>query len=291
MPLEFRQDYWDDDSLKKAFIKFLVDIHGLDLSRWGRLGSWDVANYRPFSFFADGVAVSSLCVYSMDMTVQGERCRVAQFSGVGTLPEYRRQGLNLELTRRALKWAEPRHDFSFLFADDGAFAFYKACGFRPVKEHRAAYAVAGTKGLGIVDRLNMENEGHRRMVHECALNREPVSSVLGVHNEKLLMYWCLYGLTDCIYRIKDLNTIVLMKRTGEKLDIFDIVSDKLPTFAELYSYIAEATDREVVFHFMTDRLALDERHIQWSEIETGAHLLGQFPLEKEKFLFPFTAHA
>ena len=96
MSLTFREDYWDDLESKEEFMRFLIQIHGLDLSRWDRHGFWN-RKFRPFSFFKEKTLVSSLCLYSMDMSVMGKRCRVAQISGVGTLPEYRRQGLSSEL--------------------------------------------------------------------------------------------------------------------------------------------------------------------------------------------------
>ena len=74
------------------------------------MGFWD-HGYRPFSLFDGSNIVSSLCVYSMDMTINGEHRLVAQVSGVGTLPEYRRKGLNLELTQKAMAWAKTEHDF------------------------------------------------------------------------------------------------------------------------------------------------------------------------------------
>ena len=90
--LEFREAYWDDRKARQAFKEFLVEIHGLDLSAWEQAGFWD-EDYRPFTLFdAAGRVVSSVCVYSVEMLVHGESCRAAQISGVGTLPDRRRQG-------------------------------------------------------------------------------------------------------------------------------------------------------------------------------------------------------
>lgn len=71
--LRFRRDYWDDEA------------------------------YHTFSFFEESArVVSRLCLYSMNLVVDGRRARAAQLSGVGTAPEYRRQGLNRRLTAAAL---------------------------------------------------------------------------------------------------------------------------------------------------------------------------------------------
>ena len=110
MNLSYREDYWDSPELKEQFLSFLIQIHGLDLSRWDKMGFWD-RKYRPFSYFDGDSLISNVCIYSMDMTIQGQRRLVAQVSAVGTLPEYRRKGLNIELTQKAMDWARVNHDF------------------------------------------------------------------------------------------------------------------------------------------------------------------------------------
>ncbi|MCH7879915.1 MAG: GNAT family N-acetyltransferase, partial [candidate division Zixibacteria bacterium] len=109
-------------------------MHGVDLSSWDKLGFWD-QKYRPFSYFSGASLVSNVCVYSMEMTIQGKRSLGAQISAVGTLPEFRRQGLSLKLTRRAMDWAHEDHDFFFLFADKNAYQCYDKFGFRLTDEH------------------------------------------------------------------------------------------------------------------------------------------------------------
>lgn len=97
MSLTLRTDYWDDLAARGAFKDFLIAIHGLDLSEWESAGYWDYA-YTPFSFFDGGQVVSSVCVYSLEAVIDGARARVAQLSGVGTLPDWRRKRLNRQLT-------------------------------------------------------------------------------------------------------------------------------------------------------------------------------------------------
>ena len=43
----FRSDYFHDSDAKTAFVQFLVDIHGLDLTRWDSEGFWD-DDFVPF---------------------------------------------------------------------------------------------------------------------------------------------------------------------------------------------------------------------------------------------------
>ncbi len=131
-----RKAYWQDLAARRSFIDFMRQIFNIDFTRWDSAGYWD-DDYSPYSYFEGERVVSSLCIYTMHALVSGRACKVAQVSGVGTLKEYRRQGLNRRLHETALAEALAQHRFAFLYADDDAVAFYRNRGFRPVN----AYAV------------------------------------------------------------------------------------------------------------------------------------------------------
>ncbi len=295
MNLTFRENYWDTPGLKAEFNRYLSQLFSLDLSRWDEAGFWD-NNYRPFSFFDNDRLVANVCVYSMDMVVQGERQRAAQISAVGTLPEYRRQGLSTQLMHKALDWARPAHDFFFLFADEEAFSLYRACGFRPVDEYAARISVTGeipqtgARTKPGLERLDMEHREDVDQVFHMACERTPVSDTLGVLNAKLLMFWTVYGLRDHIHYIPDLDVLVMFKRDGGLVKIFDVVGKKVPTFAELFPYIGVETDEVCEFRFVPDKLQVGE--VAHVPVEgNGAHVMGTFPLDSIRFMFPFTAQA
>jgi GNAT superfamily N-acetyltransferase len=289
MGLLYREDYWDVPELKKQFISFLIRIHGLDLSLWDDMGFWD-QKYRPFSYFDGDTLVSSVCIYSMDMTIRGKRRSVAQVSAVGTLPEYRRRGLNLALTQKAVEWARANHDFFFLFADNGAFPFYEKCGFRLVEEHKATVSVSGGAARPGADKLDVERKDHIELIYRLASDREPVSDVLGVSNKRLLMFWCLYYLADHIYYIAELDILVMFKRDDGLVTVFDIVGKSVPMFSEVYPYICAENDETIEFLFIVDKLNLGTFDLVRVK-GNGTHLLGEFPLESREFIFPYTAHA
>ncbi len=287
--LTLRENYWDSPELKKEFMGFLVQLFDLDLSLWDKMGFWD-DRYRPFSYFSDNRVVSNVCVYTMDMTIRGERRRVAQISAVGTVPEYRRRGLSRKLTQVALDWARANHDFFFLFADEDAYKLYKECGFRPAEEYKTRIAVTGKVAQAGATTLDMQRQDHVEQVYRLASRREAVSNLLGVSNDKLLMYWCLYSLRNYIHYIPALDILVLFKRENGLVTIFDIVGAKIPKFAELYPHICDPSDNAVEFLFMVDKLGLE--NVDRVRVEgNGTHLLGSFPLEGTQFILPITSHA
>lgn len=289
MELAFRENYWDSPKMKTEFMSFLLQIHGLDLSLWNKLGFWD-NSYRPFSFFSGKSLVSNVCVYSMNMTIQGKQCQVAQISAVGTLPEYRKRGLSNELTQKAIDWARSNHDFFYLFADEEAYHFYEKCGFHPVDEYKATVSIAGKIAKPGAVKLDIQKEEHLEQIYRLASIRKPVSDLLGVSNKKLFMFWCLYFLGENIYFIPQLDALVLYKRNNGLLTIFDVVGTNIPSFSELYPYISDESDRTVEFLFMVDKLNL-ENYDKVRVDGNGTRILGNFPLEGTQFIFPLTAQA
>ncbi len=289
MNLTFKENYWESRELRVKFTSFLNSIHAVDLSLWDQMGFWDNL-YRPFSYFDGNSLVANVCLYSMEMTIQGKRCLVAQISGVGTLPEYRRQGLSFDLTQKAMDWARNNHDLFYLFADNEAAGLYQKCGFRQIDEYKACLSVSGKDAQPGAVKLNMERSEHVKLIYRLATQREPVSDILGISNRKLFMFWCLQSLKDYIYYISALNLLVVFKRNNGLLTIYDIVGADIPAFTKIYPYICCKTDEKVEFLFIVDKLNLGSYDLIKVE-DNGTHILDDFPLEGSQFIFPFTSHA
>ncbi len=289
MNLTYLDNYWDSPAHKSKFIEYLKLIHGLDLFLWDELGFWDEL-YRPFSYFDGDTLVSNVCVYSMNMTVHGQSRRVAQISAVGTLPEYRRKGLSYELSQKAIEWARENHDFFYLFADDEARGLYKKCGFREVVEFKTRILVDGGAPRPGALKLDIQNKEHLALMHRFAVERVPVSDVLGGSNDRLLMFWLLGPLKDFIYYIPDLDVLVVCENNDGVITVFDIVGKCIPPFSAILPYICNENASAVEFLFMTDKLNLrDYEAVAVSD--NGAHIMGDFPLEGSRFIIPFTAQA
>jgi GNAT superfamily N-acetyltransferase len=287
MDFELRTDYWDDPHALAAFKKFILTIHGLDFSDWESGGFWD-DSYTPFSFFDGDSVVASICVYLLDAVLIGKDTRVAQISGVGTLPEWRRRGLNRQLTTLGLDWAQGMHDGVFLFSNPDAIPFYRKCGFSPIDEFlEITEATPVAKRDGLI-KLDPGNDEELKRIHEYAKQRAPISDQFSVLSDKLLMFHVLYQLRDCAYEIPDLDCLVFYRRTEGTLRIYDIVGKRIPRLEEFYPYIAADHDRVIEFHFSTDKLGLKNAGTK--------PLSGNNPLVRDTFpiakpVFPFTSRA
>jgi len=286
----FRTAYWDDRTARAEFKRFLVEIHGLDLTLWERTGYWDHELYQPFSLFDGDRIVSHLCLYSMDLVVDGRPCRVGQFSGVGTAETHRRQGLNRWLTEHALRWAAPTHEGFFLFSAEGAVDYYRSCGFSPVVESVHSLQVdAPAERPGLV-RMDPESPRDRDLVFRAASERCPVSNVLGALNPRLLMFHWLYDLRDHAYWIADLGVVVFASSDGQRLTLYDVVGAYVPPFAELHPYLAGMVHEEVEFLFTVDRMGIEPSSTRRLDA-SFMHVMAPFGLPRGGANVPYTSHA
>jgi predicted N-acetyltransferase YhbS len=285
--LELREAYWGDARARAAFKRFVLRIHGVDFDAWDRAGFWDDA-YRPCSYFQGDSVVASACVYLLDAVVDGRPTRLAQISGVGTLPGWRRQGLARELTEIGLERARDRYDGLFLFAAKGAVPFYERCGFEPLDEFLCWVSVEPVRRRVGAVRLDCDDPDQLRRIYRYASRRTPVSNRFGVTNAKLVMFHVLHGLRDRVVEIPDLGCLVLFDRRGDRVRLFDVVAERMPAFAELYPFIARTADRVVEFHFEPDLLEPVETQRQ---VLVGNHPFtrGVFPVEQP--VFPYTSRA
>jgi len=282
-----RTAYWDDREARAAFKEFLVEIHGIDLSEWESRGYWDDA-YTPFSYFEGGRIVSSVCIYSLEAVIDEREARIAQVSGVGTVPDLRRRGLNRRLTDVALEWAAKDHEGVFLFSNPGAIPFYEVCGFERIEEHVEfveARPVAKREGR---IKLDPGEEHDLRRIYAHADRRAPVSNRFAVLSARLLAFHALYTLRDCAYEIPALGCLIFLKREKGVLKIFDVVGERVPSWDEIHPFVAHDADRTVEFHFHTDRLRVEGAETRPLH---GNHPFVRAPFLIERPVFPFTSRA
>ncbi len=282
-----RTGYWDDPGALGAFKEFMLHIHGLDFSEWESAGYWDDA-YTPFSYFFGDKIVASVCIYLLDAIIDGKATRLAQISGVGTLPEYRRKGLNSRLTDIALEWAEGRNNGIFLFADAEAVPYYRKCGFSPVEEFVVNREATPIPNFGEILKLDPGRKEDLDKIYRYARKRSPISAKFSVMNERLVMFHVLHGLRNHVYEIPDLECLVFYKRERGCLSLFDIVGEKIPSFSDLHPFIAEPSDGIIEFHFFPDKLELNGTSFR-PLTGNNPFVRGKFPVERP--VFPYTSRA
>ena len=283
-----RTAYWHDAAARQSFQEFIRQIFDMDFGAWDTSGYWD-DDYRPYSYFVGDRVAASMCIYTMHARVNGETCTLAQVSGVGTLPEFRKQGLNRRLHEIALAEALQRHRFAFLAADDDAVTFYRKCGFRPVTVYAPVVPLPAIATDPGIEKLDPNDGAVLDEIFRLACERPPVSQVFSTSNPKLVMWHVLYRLRNRIFRIPALDAVIFMKHDGAKAIVYDILARELPRFEQLAPFLAADGVGEVEFRFPVDLLDVPASTLRELPGE-NAHVMGNSTLGAQP-IFPFTTLA
>jgi len=255
----YRNNYFDDSVAKAAFERYAMRLFNLDFGRWKKRGLWD-SLYRPFSAFDGEECVASMCVYPSEITVNGEPRRGAQLLTVGTLPEYRRQGIQRRLWEDVQAWTKRESDFVFLFTDESAIEFYSALGLSRGNEFTDIVSIAPSQSMSKqqIRKLDFGHDADYEIVRRLSCDRTIVSNRLGFINPNLLLFMFLYLYSDLTYYLAEIDSIVVAQIKGDRLCIYDIVASRMPELPGLEPMINHFGKQELEFHFCTDRLGISE---------------------------------
>ncbi len=290
MDIKYRSRYFDDAEAKASFKSYAKAVFGLDFSRWEERGLWD-AQYQAFSAFAGGECVASMCVYPCEAMVKGKRQKWAQLLTVGTLPEYRGQGLQRKLWKMARTWISKHCMFTFLFTDEAAAGFYDSLGFERVREHFDVVANphASPATGAHFEKVDVENDSDFTILKRLARERAPVSDVLSFKCPNLLLFMFLYRYREMTYYSRDLDAVVVAEKAAGRLRIHDIVAKKMPRLDKIKAFLGGFPEREIVFLLPTDKIGVEP--IRQGNVEDSLLFVsGDLPLEGD-IIFPYSIRA
>ena len=250
MSIVFRSDYFDDPRAKAAFERTTKAIFGLDFKRWKERGLWDT-RYIAFSAFDGGECVASACVYTHNLVVEGSKMTCAQILTVGTLPEYRRMGLQRELWHRIQRWKPQGHRGFFLFTDDSAASFYGHLGLvRRVEYSYIADVPHPDREARFENRLlDVEDRGDFRLLLDLAHGRALVSQKLSYQTPNLLLFMCLYPYRKALHYLGEIDAVVIVEERKDRVRIHDIIARRIPHFSEIIPFISGFGRDRVEFLF------------------------------------------
>jgi ribosomal protein S18 acetylase RimI-like enzyme len=291
MKIEYRSDYFDDPCAKASFERYAKKIFGLDFGQWKTRGLWD-NQYKPFSAFIEGECVASICVYPSEMKVDGMKRKGAQLLTVGTLPEYRLQGIQRELWKRVRAWISQECDFTFLFTDESAAGFYERLGLRKQPEYyeTVKYPQPTSHTQLRFRKLNLEQDSEYAILERLAQQREMVSNRIGFLNPNLLLFMFLYLYQNWSYYLEDIDTVIVVEEMKNRLRIYDIVAKQMPKLSDIESFLARFEKEEIDFLFCADRLGLDQPTKKKMVEDSLLFVSDNFELEGQ-FVFPYSIRA
>ena len=182
----------------------------------------------------------------------------AQLLTVGTLPDYRRMGIQYEIWKNARNWIEENCESVFLFTDEYAAGFYRKLGLKQQQERYDIIrpSLIAPPKLIRFRKLDIEDDADFAILERLAHSREPVSNRLGFKNPNLLLFMFLYKYQDWSYYLEDLDVVIVVEETEKAIRPHDVIAEKMPQIGDLEGFLGHFRKREIEFLFCTDQLGL-----------------------------------
>ncbi len=247
---------------------------------------WHVAS-TPFVRFDGNRAISHVGVLQLTMTVCRTEVLVGGIHAVCTHPDYRGRGYNRQVMQEALQHCESRFHASLLFTDEPTI--YTRYGFRTVEEHIfEATDVPAKKPTGDLRRLSATSPRDLALLKRLALDRTPVSNVVGVlESGGLLVTNELFSHPDFerIHYSEEINCVIVFEVNSNVLQLYDIVGPQIPPLDEIASLVSADFER-VEIHFSPDLLHVNVA--QTKPRPTGDYLMvrGAIDFGTQPFAIP-----
>ncbi|WP_421381386.1 GNAT family N-acetyltransferase [Bacillus salacetis] len=244
----FIKGYRDDDVLRKSFNQLALDTFGISFEKWYKLGFW-TDKYEPYSFAEGNNIIANVSVNKINLIISGERKSAIQIGTVMTHPDYRGKGLSGALMNKVMEDFQDV-DLIYLFANSTVLDYYPKFGFRSVGEQQPVMKLSGS-GEGItLQKLDADNKEDLSFIHKLAERKVPVAKTFSTTDTaELLLFYCTYVFPDDIYYWAEEETVILMKKEGSILHLFDVISPKEIDLKVLATEIATPEIKEVHFHF------------------------------------------
>jgi len=288
--LKLVENYREDKELRKKFNEFTEKIFsGLNFEKWYKSGYW-TNNYIPHSLIKNNKIISNVSISKMNIFINEKICNGIQFGTVGTLPEYRKQGLSKYLMEYILDKYEQTTDLFFLYANETVLDFYPKFGFQRAME--SIYKLESTipKPEYFARKLNINNNDELNIIKKVLDNRLPITTIFGAKNHSFITMWHLiYMFSGDIYYLEDENIIFIQTIKQNQMHIWDIIfMEPLDLKVILPKVVPHGNIDSILYFFPPDEL-----NFKYDEIVTDQDskffVKGNFPLKGKQFKFPTTA--
>lgn len=256
----------------------------VSLRRFGT--SWEAIS-TPYVRWVEGGVVSHVGIIPLDLIVMNTRVEVGSIHAVATHPGHRRRGHYRAVMEEAL--ADSAKRFATLILSTEQPELYEPFGFRSLQEHCFTTACEHRIGGDGFRPLDVTETAERDLLLRLLHTREPVSTVLGAYENRAV--FCFNESHRPLHYAADIDTLVCMERTAERIDLYDVVAPRIPSLKVLLARMP-APIAETVFHFAPDRLAVTARAMARVFDHDGPAVLmvrGPWAAEDRAFTLPRSA--
>lgn len=276
---------WQD-----AFIAFVPQVFaGVSFGTWRDRGGWD-ARYKAFAFAEGDRIVASASRQQMDVVLNGKRMRAWQLSAVGTLPEWRRRGLQEQIMQRLVR-ETPANELMFLFGNESVLQFYPRFGFRRVTEwvFQAECALAPSPAAAALRTLDVARPEDRALLLRIAERAAALSDDFSATNHGRIVLWYASNFMPHVLRYSpEHDAIIAAEQSGELLHLYDVLAPELFELEPVLKHIIHEPITRIEFGFSPQRVWPSAKPVH-EYSESPLFVRGDFVFPTHKLKFPLLA--
>ena len=244
----FVSGYRDNRFYRTQFNQLCRKVYNFDLENTFQNGYWG-NNYIPYSLSHEDKMVSNVSINLIDFYIKGELRHYLQIGTVMTDSEYRNKGLNRAILEIVLDDWRGKCDLIYLFANDSVLNFYPKFGFKAVDEYQH-FKMVHSRGRSIqLKKLDMSTEQTRRFVIDRINSKRHISLISMESNANLIMFYLTSILSECVYWLNELDTIIVAEFRDHVVKIHDVFSSSEIDLGEVISSITTQDVKKVVLGF------------------------------------------
>jgi GNAT superfamily N-acetyltransferase len=287
---EIHENYRDNDILRNALYDFIGVVYPrADFRTWFEKGFWR-DEYNPHSIMIDGKIVSNIAATRMNLLIDGSRVPGIQIGTVGTLPEYRGQGLSRILMEYILEKYKETTEIIFLYSSKEALKFYPKFGFDRYDEALFLQTRNIPKARFSARKLDIKSESDFDLIKKSLTKRSIISRLFGASGYDFITMWHIINLyPDNVFYLEEDAIILITFERNSQLHIVDIIYNQPFELTEVLSKIIRSDDLESIHYYFSR----DQLNIKYDQVvvDTDSPLFvkGHFPIGGRRFKFPATA--
>lgn len=281
--------YQNNHSNRNEFYKFIsIVFPGISFKEWFEKGFW-TKKYIPYSITKNDEIISNVCVTMMDVLIHGQKKKAIQIGAIGTIPEYRNQGLSSKLMNIVLAKYLNKVDFFFLYANESVLEYYPKFGFKSIEEFQFTSHLNDVYQKYAARPLKLNNSSDLKLIRKLIDKRIALTKEFGATQYGAVSWWHILNTfrTDLHY-LQELDTIVIKKEDNGTIHIYDIICKKRINIDNVIYKIGKSKETKTIkYYFPPDQFNFGNLKIE--KVNTGLYVFGNIEFGNIPFRFPETA--
>lgn len=279
-----------NEYLRKSFNALINETFGFDFETWYQLGHW-TETYIPYIALDGDTVVANVSVNIQPMTIQSKEVLYIQLGAIATKKDYQNQGLSRLLMEKVLTEWEDKCDQIYLYANQQVVNFYPKFGFIPASEYGYSKDITFLPKKSLVEKLDLNQPNHLKLIKEKATVGNPFSTIFLKEGQHLTLFYLQYFMSDFIYYLPDLDTVIIAEYSDSTLHICEILGTPNTSLEDIIKLMLNPTVQKVTLGF-TPKTTADFNIQEIKEEDTHFFILKSKgdPLLKTLGCFPELSH-